>query len=109
MRNNQQQFDLNEMEGNVAFGFWQSSGLTSPFLDPTIGQFQLSIKRFNITKNNYEIIKEIELTSLSKDTHPEYFFEGSLLNNFYETNGFYTAKNFSEIVLQDNAQQIDGT
>ena len=44
-------------------------------------------------------MKEIELTSVGKDTHPDYFYEGSSLNFLNDTSGIYTAKDFSEIIL----------
>ena len=47
-------------------------------------------------------LKEVELTNVSNETHPEYFYDGSLLTNLVNTNGYYTAKDFSDIVLQDN-------
>ena len=39
------------------------------------------------------------MTDVSRETHPEYFYEGSSLTNIKDTNGLYTAKDFSDIVL----------
>ena len=49
--------------------------------------------------------KSIELTNLNQDDHPEYFYEGSVVNSILGGSGeiaVKTAKNPSEIVLVDN-------
>ena len=65
------------MHGTIAFGFWDSATLRAPVLDPTFGKFVLSVKRFSFETGNFEIEKEIELTSISHETHPDFFYEGS--------------------------------
>ena len=55
------------------------------------------------------IAKEIELISISRETNPEYFYEGSAFNQMKDSTGFLTAKDFSDIVLQDNAGVVNGT
>ena len=73
--------------------------LTAPVLDPTFGSLQMSIKQFSFETYNYEIVKVIELANLNNITHPDYFYEGGALSNLLDSSGFYTAKNFSDIVL----------
>ena len=87
------------MEGSLLFGFWDQASLRAPVMDPTIGQILLRIKKFDFAIGDYVSTKEIELTSISKETHPEYFYEGSAFNNLVDTVGFYTARDFSDIVL----------
>ena len=65
------------MDGTIAFGFWDAATLKAPVLDPTFGKLTLSVKRFNFDTVNYEIEKEIEITSISQETHPDFFYEGS--------------------------------
>ena len=40
-------------------------------------------------------MKELEIESISKETHPEYFFEQTTLESLRDTKGFYTAKDLS--------------
>ena len=35
------------------------------------------------------------MASISRDKHPEYFYEGSPLTNMINTDGLFTAKDFS--------------
>ena len=49
--------------------------------------------------NDYVVLKDIELTSISKESNPEYFYKNSPLESLDDTRGMYTAKDFSEIVL----------
>ena len=39
--------------------------------------------------------KEIEMTPVTRNSHPEYYYEGSPLENFSSEDGLYTAKDFS--------------
>ena len=87
------------MRGTFIFGFLDSESLTAPVLDPTIGQFLLRTKVFDIAIGNYVSVKEVELTSISKKTHPESFYDKGALNSMVNTDGFYTAKDPSQIVL----------
>ena len=48
---------------------------------------------------NYVTLKEVELISISNETNPEYFYTNSPLESLIDTSGFYTAKDFSDIVL----------
>ena len=43
------------------------------------------------------------MTEVTSDTHPEYFYDGAPLKNFNPNNGLFTAKDFSEIVLEDGS------
>ena len=54
---------------------------------------------FDIAIGNYVSVKEVELTSISKKTHPESFYDKGALNSMVNTDGFYTAKDPSQIVL----------
>ena len=47
--------------------------------------------------------------SISRETNPEYFYEGASFNQLEDSSGFQTAKEFSDVVLQDNAQVVNGT
>ena len=87
------------MEGSFGFGFWNGATLTAPDLDPTYGSFQLSVKMFDFITGNFVTVKELELANINNETHPEYFYGGSALSGFRETSGFYTGKDYSEIVL----------
>ena len=108
IRNEQEQFDFGEMEGKFAFGFVNSIEKTAPVLDPTLGQITLNIQTFGALRTILTE-KEIEITSLSRETHPEYFDEASNISHMVDTRGLYTAKNLSDLVLTDNASAFNGT
>ena len=97
------------MEGKFIFGFWSQETLTASEIDPTIGQFHLRTKTFDYEVGDYVTVKEIELASISRENDPKYFYEGGPLNNLIDTNGLLKAKDFSDVVLQDNFQAINGT
>lgn len=43
------------------------------------------------------------MVNLSKETHPEYFYKGSAVDNLVDARGFKTAKDLSEVFLVDNS------
>ena len=49
------------------------------------------------------------MAPVTKDTHPEYFYEGSPINSFDPNNGLLTANDYSEIVLTDNSSVAGGS
>ena len=87
------------MEGEFGFGFWNGATLTAPVLDPTYGSYNLSVKKFSHEASDVVTVKELELININNETHPEYFYEGSAFANLHDTSGYYTAKDYSEVVL----------
>lgn len=87
------------MEGNIAFGFWSPAIRAAVPFDPTYGSLILRTRMFDYLANDYVTLKEVELESVSNETNPEYFYENSPLESLIDTSEFYTAKDFSEIVL----------
>ena len=87
------------MKGEFGFGFWDPESLRAIVLDPTLGSISLQLKSWSFEQLTYTPVKEIEMTPFSKDTHPEYFYEGSLVTNMIDINGFYSAKDFYDIVV----------
>ena len=86
------------MEGKFAFGFINGTDKTAPVLDSTYGSITLKVQRFD-GRRVIASEKEIELTSLSRERHPEYFYEGSNVMPMSDTMGLYTVKDFSDLVL----------
>ena len=87
------------MEGEIAFGFFNPGSVNTGILDPTYGSFFIETKTLDWELGVYVTVKEIEMTSLSKETHPRYFDNGSPISSLNDTSGFITAKDFSEVVL----------
>ena len=45
---------------------------------------------------------------MNKEAFPEYFYQGSPMNNLNDLSGIYTAKDFKEIVLKENYASFEG-
>ena len=57
------------MDGTFIFGFWDQVTSKAVELNPTYGSFLLHTKKFNDETKNFEILKEIEMTNVSRETH----------------------------------------
>ena len=61
------------MEGGIAFGFWNLETNSSPALDPRYGSFSLATKTYDFELKEIVTLKDIELTSITEETHQEFF------------------------------------
>ena len=81
------------MSGKIIFGWSNLQFLGSPNLDPRYGTITLTKETFNFTTNQIETLEEFEITRISKETHPEYYYTGSPLESSAgEIIGMYTPK-----------------
>ena len=62
----------------------------------------MSTVSFNALKNKADVIEELELTAVTKETKPQFFAEGSFLNRSEDFTGIRSLKNTNAVTLKNN-------
>ena len=71
-------------------------------LPASIGRYQLSQTNYVIPLEQYNNYRELEIELVQNVTHPEFYTEGSILNDFTDrVEGVFTIARSEEVYLKD--------
>ena len=107
-RNDGREVNLGESLGYPMFGAF--SNLKSDFVevDPSIAEFKVDVIQFDwnsTTPLNPVIVKELEITSITPETHPDYF-KGWAAKYTINLNYLYGIKNPNDVTFINDYSEV---
>ena len=97
-RSDGEEINLGEANAFFVFGFFNPMTNRFDVADPSIASIKMEVVQADWSSANpfdLNVVKDLELVSIFKETHPQYFTNGSALNGF-DTTGLYGMKDPSE-------------
>ena len=103
-RNNDEEYSLGEMSAGLAIGLFNPSNFTYPELEQRMGSIEMQIVSYSFKNAAFEIIENITMATLNKETNPEFFYEGSPNDRLglTEVPGLFTPKDPNNVFLRNN-------
>ena len=100
-RNDGTEINFGEANGFIMFGILNPATSSFVAADPSIASIKMEVVQVDWASANpfdLKVVKDLELAPILKESHPQYFLNGSALNSF-DTSGLYGVKDPSEVTL----------
>ena len=75
----------------------------------SLGYISISTVTYNYVNNTSDVRNNFEIMTITPETKPHFFTQGSLIKRSPDTSGLKSVQDPSNIVLKDNLQAQDNT